>query len=80
MKFLLEECSDRLYEEEFSVDLDSLNRMNNLLSKSTNKVSGLNFANLNRQDFNDEFMQNYNDFSPSWRKEAERVNLSKFIL
>ena len=53
--------------------------MNNLLSKSTNKVSGLNFANLNRQDFNDEFMQNYNDFSPSWRKEAERVNLSKFI-
>jgi hypothetical protein len=51
--------------------------MNNLLGKNTNKICGLNFANLPRQDFNDEFMQNYTDFSPSWRKEADRINLSK---
>ena len=24
-------------------------------------------------DFNQEFLENYNDFSPSWRKEADRM-------
>ncbi len=70
-------ASDQLNDEEFSVDLDSLNRMNNILGKHTNKIGGLNFTNINRQDFNDEFMQHYTDFSPSWRKEADRINLSK---
>jgi hypothetical protein len=51
--------------------------MNNIIGNYTNKIGGLNFTNINRQDFNDEFMQNYTDFSPSWRKEADRINLSK---
>jgi hypothetical protein len=30
-------------------------------------------------DFNEEFMDHYDDFSPSWRKECEKINLSKGI-
>jgi len=40
-------------------------------------VQGLNFENLKRGDFNDEFIQNYEDFSPSWRKECDKINLRK---
>jgi hypothetical protein len=30
-------------------------------------------------DFNEEFMEYYENFSPSWRKECEKINLSKYI-
>jgi hypothetical protein len=30
-------------------------------------------------DFNDEFMEFYEEFSPSWRQECDRINLSKLV-
>jgi hypothetical protein len=53
------------------------------ISKSTdfNNKLGLNFSNLPRQsDFNQEFLENFADFSPSWRKEVEKINLSKLLI
>jgi hypothetical protein len=47
---------------------------------SDNKPSdlqGLDFNNLHRADFNDEFTELYEEFSPSWRKECDRLNLKK---
>lgn len=40
---------------------------------------GLNFANLpaNHMDFQTEFLQHYEDFSPSWRKEVDRMKNRK---
>lgn len=39
---------------------------------------GLNFANLPKHsDFNEEFLENYDEFSPSWRKEVDKIKLSK---
>ena len=50
----------------------------NASNNSVKPLSLLNLAQIPRNDFNDEFMENYNDFSPSWRKEVEKINLSKF--
>ena len=44
------------------------------------KTFGLNLSNLPRQDFNDEFMANYSEFSPSWRKEADKMTKSTYYL
>ncbi len=54
-------------------------------TKSSNEVKqvktfGLNLSNLPRQDFNDEFMANYSEFSPSWRKEADKMTMSTYFL
>jgi hypothetical protein len=39
---------------------------------------GLNLSNLPKQvDFNQEFLENYSEFSPSWRMEVEKINLGK---
>lgn len=48
-------------------------------NKSKGKSFSLNFSSLPRNDFNDEFLQNYKDFSPSWRKEVEKIPISKFV-
>ncbi len=53
--------------------------LNNSPNQNVTKAFGLNFANLPRKDFNDEFMENFNEFSPSWRKEVEKINLGKKI-
>ena len=29
------------------------------------------------RDFNEEFLENYNEFSPSWRLEADKMNQRK---
>lgn len=46
---------------------------------------GLNFANIpsTNMDFQAEFLQNIDEFSPSWRKEVEKMkssNLKLFLL
>ena len=51
-------------------------------SNSTNNVEinnlgGLNFENLKRADFNDEFVELYDEMSESWRKECDKINLRK---
>lgn len=42
-------------------------------------IIGLNFANISSQnlDFQSEFLQHYDEFSPSWRKEVEKMNKRK---
>ena len=42
-------------------------------SSKTNPSSKLNLNFEKNNDFNDEFLDNYNDFSPSWRKEADKI-------
>jgi hypothetical protein len=49
----------------------------NLNLNKNNNVQCLNFESLKRNDFNDEFIQNYEDFSPSWRLECDKINLRK---
>lgn len=67
---------------------DKLNKISNNTRNQVKNVSnvnkhvksfGLNLSNLPRQDFNEEFMANYDEFSPSWRKEADKINLSKKV-
>lgn len=44
------------------------------------KCFDLNLENLPKKDFNDEFMEKYEEFSPSWRNECHKmkgVNLKK---
>ena len=36
-----------------------------------------NIANNKVHDFNDEFLENYEDFSPSWRREVDKMNQRK---
>ena len=60
----------------------NMNKKSNNDNTATNdeaaaSVQVLNFECLKRNDFNDEFVQNYEDFSPSWRKECDRLNLRK---
>ena len=42
-------------------------------SSKTNPSSKLNLNFEKNNDFNDEFLDNYKDFSPSWRKEADKI-------
>ena len=35
---------------------------------------------IKKSDFNDEFMDLYEEFSPSWRKEADEMNSSNIII
>ncbi len=55
----------------------NLNNNNNNQGATNNNIQQLNFENLKRADFNDEFIQNYEEFSPSWRKECDKINLKK---
>lgn len=41
--------------------------------KNNAKINELNFENLERKDFNDEFMEKFDDFSPSWRNECKKL-------
>ena len=42
-------------------------------SSKTNPSSKLNFNFEKNNDFNEEFLENYNELSPSWRKEADKI-------
>ena len=56
------------------------NNNNNNINKNNNKIvtTAPNLNGLEKykfQDFNEEFMSNYNEFSESWRKEADKLKL-----
>jgi hypothetical protein len=36
----------------------------------------IDMGDVNRNNFNDEFMELYSEFSPSWRMEADKMNNS----
>lgn len=46
-------------------------------NEEMNDLNFENIANNKVHDFNDEFLENYENFSPSWRKEVDRMNQRK---
>ncbi len=40
---------------------------------TSNKMVLLNFKDINNNDFQSEFMNHYDEFSPSWRLEADKM-------
>ena len=60
----------------FKLNLNKNEADNN---KSNSGVVELNFANISSQnmDFQSEFLQHYDEFSPSWRKEVEKMKNRK---
>ena len=76
--------SDRINEEESdsnislgeNVNINKYNYNNNIKSNGsvlTKPSSKLNLNIEKNKDFNDEFLENYNEFSPSWRKEVDKM-------
>ena len=76
--------SDRINEEESdsnislgdNLNINKYNYNNNIKSNGsvlTKPSSKLNLNLEKNKDFNDEFLENYNDFSPSWRKEVDKM-------
>lgn len=57
------------------IHVDKLNF--NQQNQTNDNFGTLNLENLTRTDFNDEFIQYYDDFSPSWRKACEDIHLRK---
>jgi hypothetical protein len=60
----------------------SKNEDNNNNNTSGNSIHmiGLNLEEIQNnkvRDFNEEFLENYNEFSPSWRLEADKMNQRK---
>ena len=45
----------------------------NIASNINKFTTKLNLKNEKQKDFNDEFLENYNEFSPSWRKEVDKM-------
>jgi hypothetical protein len=48
-------------------------------SKNYTPALGLNLESLPKNNFNDEFMEMADEFSPSWREACKRINLVKNI-
>jgi hypothetical protein len=62
----------------FKLNLNSAEKDPNILSQSFNKPGLiLNLESLPKYDFNDEFMKNAEEFSPSWREGCRKINLLK---
>ena len=59
--------------------IDKIKNLNKNKFYSAPLGFGKNLEKLPKQaaDFNEEFMENYEDFSPSWRKEADKMNNRK---
>lgn len=57
----------------------SRNKLNELLKSRTSvksiEVPGLDLQGLTRNDFNSEFIENVDDFSPSWREDCKKNQL-----
>ena len=47
--------------------------LNNEDQKNNSKNYDINLEKLQRKDFNDEFMENFEDFSLSWRNECKKL-------
>ncbi len=58
-----------------NVNFQGMAEVNN--TKEKKMYENLNFENIAKADFNDEFILNYDEFSPSWREACERINLKK---
>jgi hypothetical protein len=51
--------------------------LNDNITTTHNSKFILNLENLPKADFNDEFMEDADDFSPSWREACKKINLCK---
>ena len=59
-----------------SLNLGSLNNNQNI-SNNIPQLKNLNLNVAKNFDFQQEFLENYDDFSPSWRKEVDKMQKSK---
>ena len=59
-----------------NINLERNNNQNNIFSNSSNLTkpsSTLNFNFDKNKGFQEEFLQNYDEFSPSWREEVDKM-------
>ena len=62
--------------DNLNININKYNYNNNIKSNGsvlTKPSSKLNLNIEKNKDFNDEFLENYNEFSPSWRKEVDKM-------
>ena len=62
--------------DNLNINVENIKNKNILINNDSNKTKPSSKLNLNigkNKDFNEEFLENYDKFSPSWRREADRM-------
>ena len=66
--------------DNLNIQVQNINNKQNNLKNNLNVIKPNSKLNLNfdkNKDFNEEFLENYDEFSPSWRKEADKMRQRK---